>query len=111
MTVSRGTQPLTIRGVRLDPAARTVRVPGGTFRLTGQEMRLLQELMSNAGHVLSIEYLLKAVWATDNFDDPRTLKVHVMRLRKKIEPNPHTPSFIRTVRGHGYIFDREPVAG
>src|SRR3954447_907454 len=104
MVTSESTQPLTVRGVRLNPAAYTVSVAGQTYRLTTQEMRLLQELMSHAGQVLSIEDLLRAAWRTDNYADPRTLKVHVMRLRKKIEADPHVPSFIRTVRGHGYIF-------
>jgi DNA-binding response OmpR family regulator len=109
MTTSERGHTLTVRGVRLNPAALTVTVDGHTSRLTGQEFRLLHTLMEQAGHILSVDQLLSAAWDADTSADAGTLKVHVMRLRKKIERDPHVPSYIRTVRGLGYIFDRQPV--
>ena len=109
MTTSERGRMLTVRGVRLNPEAYTVTVAGHTTRLTSQELRLLQALMGSAGHVLSTEDLLATAWEPGTAADAGTLKVHIMRLRKKIEQDPHLPSYIRTVRRRGYIFDREPV--
>ena len=44
------------------------------------------------------------MWGTDYFGDTKTLDVHVKRLRKKIESDPHNPSHLVTVRGLGYKF-------
>jgi len=68
------------------------------------ECRLLAVLMKNAGEVLSRRYLMQEVWQTNFIDDTRTLEVHVCWLRKKIEPDPRRPLYLRTIRGRGYQF-------
>ncbi len=95
----------SIRGVTLQPATYSVSVEGRLVPLSPQELKLLQILMGNAGRVLSFPFLLQQAWGQERMDDSRTLKTHILRLRRKIERNPHAPLFIRTVRGAGYIFD------
>ena len=73
--------------------------------LTPTEFRLLGCLASNAGRVLSWQRLLKEVWEYEEWQGgPELVKVHIRRLRKKIEPRPSRPRFILTVRGAGYMF-------
>jgi len=75
--------------------------------LTQGEYGLLLALMQNARKVLSRERLLELTHSEslDVFD--RTIDVLIMRLRRKIETNPHQPIFIRTIRGIGYVFSAD----
>jgi len=61
--------------------------------------------MKNPGRVLSRPEIIKHVWETDYVGDTRTLNVHVRWLRLKIEDDPNSPRFLRTVRGVGYRFE------
>jgi DNA-binding response OmpR family regulator len=70
--------------------------------LTRTEFRLLCELATSAGRVLSREVLLERVWGYDYFGDGRLVDVHVRRLRTKVEGDPSEPQHIMTVRGLGY---------
>jgi two-component system phosphate regulon response regulator PhoB len=54
--------------------------------------------------------LLDAVWGIDRFVTPRSVDVYVRRLREKIEENPQFPSFVKTIRGAGYLFETETRA-
>jgi two-component system phosphate regulon response regulator PhoB len=54
--------------------------------------------------VFSRERLLDEVWGRDRFVTPRTVDVHVRRVREKIEDQPKKPRFLQTVRGSGYRF-------
>lgn len=72
--------------------------------LSVTEFRLLRYLAENRGRVISRESLLDNVWGHDAFVEPRTVDVHVRRLRAKIEDDPENPIFIKTVRGVGYEF-------
>ena len=59
--------------------------------------------MRNAGHTVSTDFLLRRLWPLDEvFED--TLRVHIYRLRQKIEANPTKPMYIVTDRGQGYSF-------
>ncbi len=74
--------------------------------LSPKQFQLLYALMSNPGQVLSRRQLMRAIWDTDYLGDTRTLYVHVRWLRLKIEDDPNTPQYIRTVRGVGYRFTK-----
>jgi DNA-binding response OmpR family regulator len=76
--------------------------------LTKTEFRLLAELVTAAGRVVSREELLQQVWGYDYFGDTRLLDVHIRRLRRKVERDPDHPVLVLTVRGVGY---RMGVAG
>jgi DNA-binding response OmpR family regulator len=71
--------------------------------LTPTETKLLYVLMRNAGRITTTDFLLRRLWPLEQvFED--TLRVHVHRLRKKIEVNPGQPRYIATERGIGYRF-------
>jgi DNA-binding response OmpR family regulator len=75
---------------------------GNEVHLTKTEFRLLVELGSSPGRVLSREVLLERVWDYGYFGDGRLVDVHIRRLRTKIEADPANPRHVVTVRGLGY---------
>jgi DNA-binding response OmpR family regulator len=93
---------LSFGDVEIQPEAGVVRRDGTEVHCTRTEFRLLCELATHPGKVLSREHLLEKVWGYDYFGDGRLVDVHVRRLRTKIEPDPASPRFILTVRGMGY---------
>lgn len=86
----------------LAPAEATIRRGDQDLHLTKTEFRLLCELASSPGTVLTREQLLERVWEYDYFGDTRLLDVHIHRLRTKLERDPSKPKHIITVRGSGY---------
>ncbi|MEC3975827.1 response regulator transcription factor [Amycolatopsis sp. H20-H5] len=93
---------LRVGGLRISPLEEAVRRDGREIHLTRTEFRLLVELASADGQVVTREQLLQRVWGHDYFGDTRLLDVHVRRLRRKIEPDPDDPVVVLTVRGVGY---------
>ena len=91
--------------VELDRDSCRVRLRGKTLSLTATEFRLLEFLMSRPGVVFSREQLLDSVWGMDRAVTDRTVDVHILRLRQKVEDDPANPAMIRSVRGFGYLFD------
>jgi DNA-binding response OmpR family regulator len=78
-------------------------VCGSAVALTPTETKLLHVLVRDAGRTVRTEYLLPRVWPLEEvFED--TLRVHVCRLRRKIEEDPSRPKYVMTVRGLGYRF-------
>jgi two-component system alkaline phosphatase synthesis response regulator PhoP len=94
-------------GLELDRDGLRVKLNGRPLPLTATEFRLLEFLMSRPGTVFSREQLLNAVWGLDHAVTDRTIDVHVVRLRQKVESDPANPVLIRSVRGFGYIFESE----
>jgi two-component system, OmpR family, response regulator MtrA len=88
----------------IDRAAMEVSKAGEPVPLTPTELRLLLELSSVPGHVLSRQQLLALVWEHEFLGDSRLVDACVQRLRTKIEDVPGSPVYIRTVRGFGYRF-------
>jgi DNA-binding response OmpR family regulator len=88
--------------LEIRPDAGEVWVHGELSQLTKTEFRLLCELATHSGMVLSREQLLERVWGYDYFGDGRLVDAHVRRLRTKIERNPSDPAHLVTVRGLGY---------
>jgi two-component system response regulator RegX3 len=64
-----------------------------------------QQLMNNAGRVVTRRELWDNAWGPERADVPNTPEVHIRRPRAKIESDPYKPAHIRTVCGVGYIFD------
>src|SRR5882672_4312324 len=85
-----------------------VRVKGRAVELTPKEFELLAILVGAPGRVFGREELLDAVWGRDGFVEPRTVDVHVARLRAKFTDAKLPPPGIETVRGVGYRY-RDPV--
>lgn len=97
---------IEVRGVRLDRNAHRVTRNGREVRLGPTEYRLLEVLLESAGRVLSRSQLLDAVWGRDGEIDERTVDVHVGRLRKALIRGNETDP-IRTVRGAGYVLEKD----
>ena len=93
---------MVVDQLEIIPDEGVVRLAGDEVHLTRTEFRLLVELASSPGKVMSREDLLERGWARDYFDDERLVDVHVRRLRTKIEPDPANPRYVVTVRGMGY---------
>lgn len=89
----------------LSPDGGTARRGDTQLHLTLTEYRLLCELASVPGHVLSRNILLERVWDRGFFGDERIVDVHIRRLRTKIERDSSDPRIIVTVRGLGYRLD------
>ncbi len=96
---------LRSEGLELDRDGCRVRLHGKPLTLTATEFRLLEFLMSRPGVVFSREQLLDYVWGVDRAVTDRTVDVHILRLRQKVEADPASPALIRSVRGFGYLFD------
>ena len=94
--------------VRLDTRTQEVTVGGRPVQLSALEFKLLYHLASHPRHVFNRDRLLDEVWGRDRFVTPRTVDVHIRRLREKIEPLPNRPQFLQTVRGSGYRFSPQP---
>jgi two-component system OmpR family response regulator/two-component system response regulator QseB len=93
---------LQIGRLRLDPASRSVAFHGEPVMLQAREFNLLQELMLNAGRVLSREQLAARLYAWGEEVDSNAVEVHVHHLRRKL-----ASEVIRTVRGVGYVLPRD----
>ena len=88
----------------MDVVRHEVVVGGEPRRFPPKEFELLETFLRRKGRLLTRDFLIEEVWGTDYFGDTKTLDVHVKRLRKKIESDPHNPSHLVTVRGLGYKF-------
>ena len=91
--------------LEIDAAAMILTVRGNPVTTTATEFRLLYHLAAHAGRVFTRDQILDAVWRDTSFVSPRSVDVYVRRLREKIERDPETPRYLRTVRGAGYRFE------
>ena len=90
--------------IRLDREVRRVKRSGREIRLGPTEFRLLECLLERPGRVFSREQLLDLVWGREVYVEPRTVDVHVGRLRKALNRQGERDP-IRTVRAAGYALD------
>ena len=102
--------PFTTGPFRLDRGARRVYQLQGQqgekeIELTSTEFKLLEFFLTHPGTAWSREQLLREVWGEQHFVTPRTVDVHIRRLREQIEDKPDDPVFLVTVRGFGYRFE------
>ncbi len=102
-----GGRTLKSKGLTLDESRYEIRLDGELTDLTYREFELLKHLINNPERVFDREQLLNLVWGIDYLGGPRTVDVHVRRIRAKIEVKGY--SFISTVRGVGYKFIGESL--
>jgi DNA-binding response OmpR family regulator len=96
---------LRIGNVELDCRTFKVNTPAGTALLTNVQFDLLYHLMSNADQVFTSQQLLQDVWDyPPETGSPELVRAHIKNLRDKIEPETTSPTYIRTIQGHGYTF-------
>jgi two-component system response regulator QseB len=92
--------------ITLDPAAHTVLVNGKKIDVARKEFLLLQKLLENTGKVLHKESLMQSIYGWDDDVESNALEVHIHNLRKKINVD-----FIKTIRGVGYIIEKQHNRG
>ena len=90
---------------QLDLEARRLTRQENEVRLSPKEFRLLELFVRRPGRALTRDEILNKVWGYDCFVGPRSIDRFVTTLRNKIEPDPHNPAFIHTIREVGYKFD------
>jgi two-component system, OmpR family, KDP operon response regulator KdpE len=95
---------VSIDGLELDLAGHRVSRQGEEIHLTPKEFDLLRVLARNRGRLMTHRMLLGEVWGHAYEEDTHTLRVHIANLRRKIEPDPAAPRYIRTDPGIGYRF-------
>lgn len=96
-------------GLKIDFTTYEVIVRGKAAKLTLKEFELLRFLVQNPNRVLSRDQLLDRVWGGETYVTPRTVDVHIRRLRKAIEKDDSKPKWILTLRGVGYKFDEKAL--
>jgi two-component system alkaline phosphatase synthesis response regulator PhoP len=91
--------------VEVDFQRGELRRNGQAVELTPIEFKLLEQFIQARGRVLSRERLLAGAWGADTFASDRIVDNHIANLRRKIEPDPANPRYLRNLRGLGYRFD------
>jgi two-component system, OmpR family, response regulator RegX3 len=90
--------------IQLDTGKHEVIVHGHLVGFPPKEFELLEAFLRRKGRLLTRDFLIEEVWGAGYFGDTKTLDVHVKRIRKKVEQDPHQPRHLVTVRGLGYKF-------
>jgi two-component system response regulator RegX3 len=98
-------EAIAVGDVAIDPERHEVVIRGELVSLPLKEFELLEELLFNAGRLVTREALIDRVWGLDYVGDTKTLDVHVKRLRAKVEVDPTSPTRIITIRGLGYKYE------
>ena len=97
-------EQLSFADIEMDLTAHKVTRGGRATHLGPTEFRLLRHFMEHPGRVFSREQLLDSVWGHDVYVEPRTVDVHIRRLRKALDVG-RSPDVIRTVRSAGYAME------
>jgi DNA-binding response OmpR family regulator len=100
-------ETFTYRELHVDYRSYEVSVDGGRIDLGPTELKLLLFFTRHPGRVYTRDQLLDYVWGDETFVEPRTVDVHISRLRLAIEKDKEKPQYILTVRGIGYKFADE----
>ncbi|MCX8026726.1 MAG: response regulator, partial [Thermodesulfovibrionales bacterium] len=96
---------IKIKEMVIDKEKYTVTVGNRNIKLSATEFKLLLYLAERPNKIYGRDHLLDAVWGNDVYVEPRTVDVHIRRLRTKIENDPNNPVYIKTMRGIGYYVD------
>jgi len=97
-----GRKILRFKDITVDLNAYRVTIGDRSPDMTSREIKLLAFLINRPGRVYTRDELLNYVWGDEAFVEPRTVDVHISRLRSLIEPDKEKPRYILTVRGIGY---------
>lgn len=100
--------PIRIGSLAVDAVRHEVTMNGALLDLTPAEFRLLERLAAEPGRAFTRQSLLESTFGFDHYASDRTIDVHVMNLRRKIEPDPAHPVYVVTVYGVGYKLSDAP---
>lgn len=92
---------------KLDPQQHQLEVRGKPVHLTPKEFELIRYFLAHPGKVLTHRAILTAVWGSNSAEQPEYLRVFIGNLRKKLEPNPRNPRYLKTEPWIGYRFETE----
>ncbi len=95
---------------RMDTTRHSLTRDGGEVALTSAEFTLLRLFLEHPNRVLSRDALIELIKGYNRSPFDRSIDVRVTRLRRKIEPDPESPVYIRTVHGEGYLFSPQGKA-
>lgn len=95
--------------LRIDFDTYETHVDGQRVDLSLREFELLRFFVKHPNRVYERGQLLDLVWGPDTFVEPRTIDVHIRRLRRRIERDDRSPELLVTVRGVGYMFDERKL--
>ena len=98
--------PLVCGELQLDPSTGQLFYREKEIKLTPTEGSIMTHLMKNAGRVVTHSRLAEAVWGVDYPDAADSLRVHIRRLRTKLESDPSDPKIVLTRAGVGYLLVR-----
>ncbi len=98
---------LVYKGLTIDLDSRTVTIHNDTLELPPKEFNILLYCAENQGKILTKKQIYEEVWGEPYAYDDNNIMALISRIRKKIEKNPSKPTFIQTVKGIGYRFNKE----
>lgn len=96
---------LEYNNLEIDKKGYNVYVGGKKIDLAAKEFEILLYLAINPHQVFTREQIFGKIWGYNEFGDVSTVTVHIRKIREKIEKNPSSPKYIKTVWGVGYKFD------
>jgi phosphate regulon transcriptional regulator PhoB len=94
-----------IKDMLIDKEKYKVTIGSRQIKLSATEFKLLLYLAERPNKIYNRDHLLNVVWGDDVYVEPRTVDVHIRRLRTKIEEDPDNPKYIKTMRGIGYFIE------
>jgi two-component system KDP operon response regulator KdpE len=97
---------LDVGNIRIDFETRRVTNAGEIVHLAPIEWKLLRVLAAEGGRTLTHRHIFEAVWGRTFGNPQQYLRVHVTKLRRKIEPDPSSPILVVTEPGVGYRFEQ-----
>lgn len=93
---------LTYKDLVLDLHTFSATVKGKTVQLTSKEFHILKLFLTHRSRVFTKEQIYQLIWEDDYYGNENVINVHIRRLREKIEEDPSSPQYIRTIWGIGY---------
>lgn len=107
-TADEAPETIAVGGLSIDRERAEVRIDGRPVEVTPRELAILETLGEKPGRVYSRQQLLDAIAGFDHYALERTIDMHVVNLRRKIETDPSQPRYLLTVKGRGYKLAEEP---
>jgi DNA-binding response OmpR family regulator len=103
-------RPIRFGDVEIDIEHRYVRRSGHILKMTPGEYNLLLLFIRNVDQAITRDSILNEVWGYECYPTTRTVDAHIVKLRKKLEPDPRVPRYLLTIHGVGYRFVLFPAA-
>ncbi|SHE85386.1 response regulator transcription factor [Clostridium fallax] len=97
---------ITLGNLKLNKESCSIEKNHIPLELNAKEYKILELLIENAGKVYTKKQLYEIVWGEPYYGDDNTIMVHISHIRDKIEDNPKSPKYLKTIRGIGYKMEK-----